>query len=108
MGWEITEWGIPDGTGKRTLDLHLPQVELQIHDLQAIQLEVDRCISPLLICKFGIRVPTWKDFKWIQRHVRILTEGSKHPKRGSHLHHLILILTKFPPPPEPLSSSGFH
>ena len=39
MGWEITEWGIPDGIGKRILDLHLPQVELQIHDLQAIQLE---------------------------------------------------------------------
>ena len=109
MGWETTEWGIPDGTGKRTLDLHLPQVELQIYYLQAIQLEVDQCISPLLICKIGMRrVPTWKDFKWIQQHVRILNEGSEHPTRGSHLHHLILILTKFPPPPEPLSSSCFH
>ena len=63
----------------------------------------------LLAYKMGTgRVPTWKDLEWVQRHVRTLPEGSEHPTRGSRLHHLFLILTKFPPPPQLLSSSYFH
>ena len=37
---------IPDGIGKRTLDLDLPQSEPQIHYLPSVQFGVDQFIFP--------------------------------------------------------------